>query len=134
MRELSYRAKMGWLLVFAVAGALIVNFGVWKVASLDGVPDNFWMSFPLFLLGFGAVFAFFMPYWNRLDDVQKQGHQISWYWGGMAGAVIMLVWLVAMNAHRSEFGMGAGIMFMVQTIGFAVAWVVWGLRGRGHAE
>ena len=134
MRRLSYRAKLGWLLVLAIAGSFAFNLGVWKLVSLGGLSGNFWITFPLFLLGFGAIFAFCMPYWRRLDDVQKQGQLTSWYWGGMAGAVLMLAWLVAMGAHRSEFGMGAGIMLLVQTTGFAVAWGVWGLRGRGQAE
>lgn len=134
MGGLSYRARMGWLLILAAAGTAVVNLGVWKLAGIDGGPKRFWATFPLFLIGFGAAFAFFLPYWNRLDDLQKQGQLVSWYWGGMGGAIVMLAWLLAMNLHRSEFGRGAGLMLLAQVIGFAVAWVIWGLRGRGRAE
>lgn len=134
MTGLTYRRKM-WvlgLLVFGVTAALGAGIGLFSRNFGAAVPP--WLMFGGLLIVFAGQAWLAWQWWRPLDDFQKQGHLVSWYWGGMGGAVVMIVWLVSNRAQHSDFGMGAASLLTAQGIGFALYYLVWWMRGRGHAE
>lgn len=96
--------------------------------------DNVWLTFGVFLALGGAVWSLNFLWWGSLDDVHKQGHLTSWYWGGMTGSFVFLVWLIANNTQSTDYGLGALHVILAQ-IGLAlVLYGVWKWRGRGAPE
>jgi hypothetical protein len=134
MTARSYRSKMRlsiWLAVAAAAGAGIV---AGRVARIGQPGENFWLVYPALLAVMALAFAGTLPWWRKLDDMQKQGHLVSWYWGGLAGGLAAMLGLVAAYGVDSAISQGSLITVMGQAVGFLVAWAIWSARRRGPAE
>lgn len=131
---MTYQRKMFLLLMSAIIGASLIGFvaGRLPALGLEGLPV--WIAYPFYLALGALVFATAWPWWKRLDDLQRIGHMASWYWGGMAGAIAMIMWLLANGTYRSEFGQGVAYMMFAQFAGFLVYFAYWHVRGRGAAE
>lgn len=130
----SYRARLRWAMALAFGGALAIGLVGGRLVHLVEPGQDFWLIFPLLLLVAAAIMLVPMPWWNKLDDVQKQGQLTSWYWGGMAGGLVVLMWIVAATGPDSPVSKGAVAMFLGQGAGFAITWAIWWWRGRGPAE
>jgi FtsH-binding integral membrane protein len=127
----TYRAKMlklAALALVASAAAGLIAGGILRL----GPP--FWLVFPAMLLIFAIGFAAVHPWWRKLDDMQRSGQLISWYWGGLIGAAVALVALVAATGSRSQYSLGGQAVFLTQTAVSGVIWVIWRFRLRGPVE
>jgi hypothetical protein len=130
----SYRSRMRWAIVFACVGTLAIGLLGGRLVRMVEPGQDFWLVFPLLLLVAAALMLAPMPWWNRLDDVQKQGQLNSWYWGSLPGGLAVLMWIVAATGPDSPASKGAVAMFIGQAAGFMVAFAVWWWRGRGPKE
>ena len=65
--------------------------------------ENFWAVLIAGLLVIVATFWACIPWWRTMDDMQRHGHMISWYWGGMAGGLVALIWLIAALGMTETF-------------------------------
>ncbi|MES2698451.1 MAG: hypothetical protein V4647_02415 [Pseudomonadota bacterium] len=125
LRKATLLAFLGPLAVALLAGSLLNHV----------VPGHqFWPVLIGGLLVLGATFWACLPWWRTMDDMQKQGHMISWYWGGMAGGLIVLAWLIAALGMPSAQVQGALALFVGQAVGFGIFWAVWMWRRRGAGE
>lgn len=131
---MSHRNKYLMLcaLAFAAAAAAGVVIGMTVPAATGSANPT--LMFPLLLGVCGLVMAASWLWWQNTDDLQQQGQLISWYWGGMSGALAMLVYLSVYFGRHSELSLGAIYLFFAEGAGFAVVWLAWRLRGRGHSE
>ena len=107
-----------------------------NLRSLDepmprGLGNKFGLVFPVLLIAGGLAMWACVPWWNRLDDMQRQGHLVSWYWGGTGGAVVALMALFAAKGVRSEMASGGVIVLLAEAVAFLLFWAVWALRRRG---
>lgn len=135
MSRMTYRTRMRWLFALAIVGTTLVGLAVGFGAQQFGNSGERWHLFALAVLSFIAVFGLGWLWWRPLDDHQKQGHMSSWYWGGMAGGVVFLLWLVVIGARQSDYAWGAANMLFAQAAGFLLYYTYWWLRGRaGSAE
>lgn len=134
MTGMTYNSRMRLLLVIAFGGAAAIGLALGFAERWLGDGPYQWVMVPLAALMFVLVFVLGWLWWKPLDDVQKQAHMASWYWGAMAGAVAFILWLVAQNLHHSDYGRGAGTMFLIQGGGFALCYAYWWLRGRAGAH
>lgn len=130
----TYRSKMFKLGLLAVGATTFAGFINGRIIRIGAPGENFWLVFPALLLVFALAMAAVQPFWNRLDDVQKNGHLVSWYWGGQAGAVVVLMGLVAATGTHSHYSLGGLAVFMGQAVAFGIAWLIWRLRLRGPVE
>ena len=125
LRKTTLLAFLGPL-AFALPGAFLLR---------NVVPgEHFWPVLIVGLLTVGAAFWACIPWWRTMDDMQKQGQMISWYWGGMAGGIGMLIWLIAALGNLSPQVQGAIAMMAGQVVGFLIFWAVWMWRQRGAKE
>lgn len=101
----------------------------------DVVPgEDFWLVLGIGLLAIVATFAACIPWRRAMDDMQRQGHMLAWYWGGMAGGLVMLIWLIAALGTQSPQAMGALALLMAEFVGFLLFWGGWMWRKRGAGE
>jgi hypothetical protein len=97
--------------------------------------ENFWVVMIGGLLILAATFWACLPWWRTMDDMQRHGHMISWYWGGVAGGLVALNWLIAALGIPSPQVQGALTLFIGQALGFFIFWAVWMWRQqRGAGE
>ena len=134
MAKASYKNRLRGAIAFACVGTLAIGLLGGRLVRLVEPGQHFWLVFPLLLLVAGAMMLVPMPWWNRLDDLQKQGQLNSWYWGGLAGGLVVLMWIVAATGPDSPVSKGAVALFIGQGAGFLIAYAVWWWRGRGPVE
>jgi hypothetical protein len=103
------------------------------VARAGEPGEHFWLVYPALLAVCALAFAASVPWWRKIDDMQKTGQLVSWYWGGMAGGIAVVMALIAATGVRSELSMGALYTLLGQSAGFFLFLVGWRLRHRGPA-
>lgn len=130
----SYRTKMAKLLAFAFGVAALAGLLIGRVLNYAPSEENFWLIYPFTLLVAGAALTATLPWWRKLDDIQKSGHLVSWYWGGSAGALIVLLAMFSATGDRSDYTLGGMAVFIGQVVAYAIVWAVWRLRLRGPVE
>lgn len=130
----SYKTKMLLLAVAALGAATVAGLAGSRIVQLGAPGENFWLVYPALLVMCAIAFAAVMPWWRRLDDVQKSGQLVSWYWGGQIGAVIVLMGLVAATGAHSEFSRGGLAVFLGEAVCFGIAWLIWRWRSSGPVE
>ena len=131
---MTYQRKMMALFLAAFAGAVIVGLVMGLLPDLGVGELPIWIVYPIYLALAALIFAMMHPWWQRLDDLQRQGQTVSWYWGGLGGALAMAMWLFANDIQHTDFGRGAVVMVFAQVAGYAIAYAIWWLRGRGATE
>jgi hypothetical protein len=94
--------------------------------------EHFWLVLAGGLFVVGTALWACVPWWRTMDDMQKQGHMISWYWGGLGGGLVAMIWLIAALGTKSPQGQGALTMFVGQAVGFFGFWAVWAWQRRGE--
>jgi hypothetical protein len=134
MSGATYKSRLRRATWLAFGGAVIAGLIVGRIARSSAPGENFWLIFPLLLLVGALALLGTWPWWRRIDDIQKNGHMLSWYWGSTVGAVILLMWVIAATGVNSDVTKGATAMFMAQGLGFLVVFGSWSWRGRGAAE
>jgi hypothetical protein len=127
----SYETRLRTANLIAVLGATAAGLAGGRLARLGEPGENFWLVFPLLLLAGALALAAVVPWWRRVDDVQKAVHLSSWYWGGTAGGIAVLMGLVAATGIESELAQGAGVMFLGQAAGTVAVYGVARWRQRG---
>lgn len=130
----TYRSKMRIAAVLAVAAAVAAGFVGGKVARVGEPGEHFWIVYPALLAVCALAFAATMPWWRKLDDMQRTGQLVSWYWGGLAGALAVMMGLIAATGVRSELSLGALYTVLGQAVGFLLFLAGWRLKHRGPAS
>ena len=129
----SYRNKLRLALAFAVLAAVGAGFVGGRVARAGEPGENFWLVYPALLAVCALAFAASLPWWRKIDDMQKTGQLVSWYWGGMAGGLAVVMALIAATGVRSELSLGALYTLLGQSAGFFLFLAGWRLWHRGPA-
>jgi len=68
-----------------------------------------------------------MPWWRRIDEMEREEHTLAWYEGSVPGAAIALLCLLGVTAHSGahrELGLGAAICFSAQGLLYLVFWAI----------
>lgn len=126
----SRRLRKATWLAFLAPVALAIPAGMLLRQVAPG--EQFWLVLIAGLAVVAATFWACIPWWRTMDDMQRHGHMISWYWGGMAGGLVVLLWLIAALGMPSPQVQGALALFVGQAVGFGLFWAVWMWRRRGE--
>jgi len=129
----SYRSRMRIALALALVAAIAAGFIGSRVAHAGEPGANFWLVYAGLLAVAALAFAATVPWWRKLDDMQRTGHLVSWYWGGMAGGVAVMMALVAGTGAQSDLSQGALYTVLGQAVGFLLFFGGWRLRRGGPA-
>jgi hypothetical protein len=125
-REVRVRKAWGGFLAMGVlagvAGGLLVTAGEHGVAK--------WAVLALMAAVLAAVFAAAGPWWARLDDMQRDGRLVSWYWGGAFGGGLGLLAALALGGTRSPLVYGALLVWVPQCAGYLLYRLGWTLSHR----
>lgn len=130
----SYKSKMTLLTAFSLGSAILAGALGSQFLNVAVPPGEFWPAFLVLLLLCALALGAMVPWWSKLDDVQKAGQLNAWYWGGLTGGLVVLMWLVAATGRGSDLSLGALTLLLGETVGFAIVWLAWRWRSRGPAE
>ncbi|MEM6477346.1 MAG: hypothetical protein AAF687_14420 [Pseudomonadota bacterium] len=125
---MKHQTKIMLLLVGTIVATLAAGITLALI-----IPSNGPSASPILMFVFGVVvcglaLAAAVPWWNRLDELQRQGHTEGWYWGSMLGALPLLTWLIVSTGRHSDLSLGAIYLMLAQGIGFAIAFAFFRLR------
>lgn len=132
MSQTSYSRKMRNATWLAFLVPIIVALPMAFLLRPIAPGEHFWLVLAGgVLVGCTALWAS-IPWWRTMDDMQRQGHMVSWYWGGLGGGMLALTWLIAALGMNSDQAKGAVLLFGMQALGYLGFWAVWMWRQRGE--
>lgn len=131
---MTHRTKFWLSAIAAFVVALIAGIVIAKSIPSSGGVENPLLVLPLMLAVVTAMFFASWLWWKNTDDLQQQGQLVSWFWGGSAGGLCLLIALGVMMGRHSDMAMGAAYALLAQAAGAFLVWTVWKFRGRGAAE
>ena len=82
----------------------------------------------------GAALLATVPWWRRLDDMARDAHLTSWYWGATFGGGVALMAAAAMGGVRGALFQGAIMVFGAQVLAYVVCWLAWWALRRPRAS
>ena len=129
--QTSYRSRLRRATWLAFVGPVLAAAGASMMLRSVAPGEHFWLVLGALLVVCALALWACLPWWNRLDDMQKQGHMVSWYWGGLAGGIAGLMWVVAAVGVHGQMAVGALIVFLGEAAGFLLFLFVWALRRSG---
>ena len=120
---------MGVVILALAAAAMATKaaFRAW------GVDDGGWLATGFVVVGFFAVFLLGSRFWKGLDDIQRQGHAATWYWGGIGGLAITALIISVTGLAKSEFTLGVATLMVMQLGCSVILYAFWWLKGRGFS-
>src|SRR6476646_5407959 len=118
--QTSYSARLRRATWLAFAGAPVAGIAGAVLLRTVRPGENFWLVFPPLVAGCGLAMWACVPWWNRLDDMRKHGHMVSWYWGGLAGGMVALMALIAGWGAQSGPALGGLAVFLGEAVAFLV--------------
>lgn len=131
---MKHQSKFWLLAALAFGSALIVGVIIGKTVPTGTGVENPAIVIPMLLSLTVVLSAVCWLWWQKTDDLQRQGQLVSWWWGGTFGALVGLVIMVGLTGRHSDMSLGATYLFFAQFAGMAVVWVAWKLRGLGPTE
>lgn len=131
---MSYRTKYWLLWAIALGVSAIAGIIVGRAVPSDAGVENPVLMLPILFATFGAMAWVTWLLWKKTDDLQQYGQLFSWWWGGLSGTAVMLVYLLIFFGRNSDLSLGAAHLFFGQVAGFCIMWLIWRFRGRGQVE
>ena len=122
--------------VLAPLGAIIILFT--QIPQEAGNADFTWpkvaaTAFGFVLIAFSALILLGLQFWRGLDDMHKQGHAYSWYWGSIGGLAVTACIITASGLARSEFTLGVATLMVMQLVCSMILYAFWWFKGRGFS-
>ena len=74
------------------------------------------------------------PWWRRLDDMARDAHLTSWYWGAAFGGGVALLTAAALSGIRGELFQGAALVFGAEAAAYVICWLAWWAVRRPRAS
>jgi hypothetical protein len=128
------RQKAIWA---ALGMAVVATLGTGVMAALlfrDG-PERLPLSLIILacavLIGLAVLAT--VPWWRKLDDMARDAHLTSWYWGASFGGGGALL-VAAVIDGKGPLFLGAIMVFGSQAVAYVLCWLVWWARHRPRAS
>jgi dipeptide/tripeptide permease len=80
-----------------------------------------------------AVVLATVPWWRKLDDMARDAHLTSWYWGASFGGGVALLAAAAIDGQGPLF-QGAILVFGAQALAYILCWLGWWALRRPRAS
>jgi uncharacterized membrane protein YfcA len=131
MSQSSYRNRMRRATAIAFGVPTVIGAALGLLLRAVSPGEHFWLVFLALLAGCVLAFWACIPWWRRMDDMQKEGHLVSWYWGGIGGGIAVLMAIIAGYGLRSDQATGVLMVLTGQVAGFLLFWLFWARGRRG---
>lgn len=82
----------------------------------------------------GTALLASVPWWRKLDDMARDAHLTSWYWGASFGGGVALMVTAAMGGVQGELFQGGVMVFGAQAVVYLVFWLGWWALRRPRAS
>ena len=134
-------------IVVALAGAVAASLLIGGILGATvGASSDRTGGLPLPAIVAGAAACLLVglyavgPWWRRIDEMAREAHKSAFWWGGnyalgVAALSATVVTLLARDGVRfsqsdSDIASGVLLAFLVQAVGYTIAWSWWWLRRR----
>jgi hypothetical protein len=123
---------MAMALAFGVAAVV----GLASGALIDNAQGRLPVSVTVGIIAalIGLAFLATLPWWQRIDDMERGGHLSSWYWGGQFGGLLALLALVVTYGRDHQLVYGGLIILAAEVAGFLLVLAGWKIAHRGAPE
>jgi hypothetical protein len=74
-----------------------------------------------------------LPWWRRLDHMERDGWLLAWFWGGGFAGTVALLATAALAGVGSDWFKGAFLAMGAQSLGHIVFQIVWRQMHRAAA-
>ena len=113
-----------------IGGRTLGGAGLWVLLIVAG------------LIAAAVSLPAILPWWNRTDEAARQAHLSGFFWGGTAGAVVVIPLMMAPLLQPGSipeiseltpdeaFFAGAVTLYLAISLGYGVFWAWWWLRRR----
>jgi len=128
-----YKARVSRSSLLSLSTAILAGFVGAKTIQLSNPGENLWFVIPVLVLLGGLATASMRIWLRSIDDVQRDGHLSSWWWGSMTGAMVVVVSSVAIYGRESEFARGAALLWISQLVVYLLVFGIWRIRS-GSAD
>jgi len=122
------------LIGLAITGAVALGLGVAGGLLAKWAQPPLALQLAALAVIVALAYPASLPWWRKLDEMARQAHLVSWFWGASIGGGIIVAWIVAL-AKRGEapvaMAHGAALVFVGQAVVAMVFWAVWWMRRRG---
>lgn len=133
---MSQRSRKLWVAAaLAVLGASVAGLlsGVILFKLRDDV--SILAATPLVALLLTLAFLAMLPWWRKLDHMERDSHLTSWYWGGTFGGGLGLLLILFVSGDiRSPLFIGAAIVWLAQAAGYVIGLLHWWIVHRAKAS
>ena len=128
------RQKAIWA---ALGLAILAMLGAGVLASLlirQG-PERLPLSLVILACAalIGVAVLACVPWWRKLDDMARDAHLTSWYWGASFGGGVALLAAAVIDGQGPLF-QGAAMVFGAQALAYVVCWLAWWALRRPRAS
>lgn len=131
------RQKAIWLALGLAILAILAALGVGLLATLliRQEPDRLPLSLIVLACAalIGVVVLATVPWWRKLDDMARDAHLTSWYWGASFGGGVALLAAAVVDGTGPLF-QGAVMVFGSQAVAYVVCWLAWWAIRRPRAS
>jgi hypothetical protein len=130
----TYSSRLRAVALLALFAGVVAGIVGGQLLELGKPGEQFWLLYPALLALWGLALAAGLPWWRRLDDVQRAGHLTACYWGGQAGMLAVMMGLIAATGPRSALSLGSLVTVVGIATGYLIFYAGWRLRQRGPEE
>jgi len=128
---MSNRTRKLWIAAaFATVVSLIGGLLAASIAAHGRGQAPFAVLALLIAIILGVTFAAMLPWWRKLDHMQRDSHLTSWYWGGSFGGGLGLLLIILIDREPNQLMLGGALVWLAQLIGYVVAFIGWKIAHR----
>ena len=81
-----------------------------------GIDDGGWLALGYVIVGFALVFVLGFQFWKGMDEMQRRGYALSWYWGSVGGLAVTACIIIASGLAQSQFTLGVATLVVMQLV------------------
>ena len=121
-RQKRINRALGWSVAGSLAGGVVLAV-LYEASRRGKLPEG--AAILVASLALVGALAACLPWWRRLDDMAREAHGVSWFWGGSLGMGLGLIALMIGAGMESPQFAGAMTVVGLEIAGYGAAWLGW---------
>ena len=142
-----FLAVVALVLVVTVGVGIVVARQSAQGAEIDADRIAFWIATGVAVVCMSGAMAITIGWMRAIDEAAREAHKSAWFWGGcggmaVGGVLVILAstpytaalqlpsWFSGRTDPAAYMATGAGILALLMTAGYTLAWAWWWWRRR----